>query len=854
MVCGLGKKEFVIKKGNKNRELMSLYLENEGVKFISKNAYVASIVYNGTIIANGIGTTDILVEMDGKVVEQFNVCVVDNSEKTIEYPILVNRWNGVPENFVPENLIKIEKGKWNPEKDIFVVRDVAEAYTIMADAAEKEGIFLKVTHGYRSIESQREIIEYHTNLRGKEEAMKICAPLGFSEHHTGLAIDVSAWYDKNQEKKTYRNDAYEWMENNCYKYGFMIKNLNGKESITGTVYEPWHLRYIGDVALCKYIYENYITLDEYLSENTHKSVELLFAGNVFVDAMSKREHFEKEMILNNYFKNVSKYIRMADMSICNFSGLLQHNAKFNDASIEGTEFIAKLLDKTGFNAITTLSYNLQECSFCNEKKYKEIFYKNNIEIIGDFNSENYYIKNINGINVCIISFYLDKNELDISVIINDFCKTVKKAKKRGADVAIGCVQFGKEYDSHSDSVQFYIAKKLVEAGIDAIFGMQTHVLQERYIFKHNVNGEEKEVPVYFSLGNCFSDEKENIYLNKISESIFTRLNIVYDIQEKKICSITDSYVPLKICVDKEIEIIDLNEFKYSSNNYKILNEEIYCKSIREIKYTINNYVNPTKRIFAENYLITLRVGECIDLKRDFNIDKIVKIKSEDAIVASVLKKEYLIANSLGYAGVTVTDIHNNEHLFIVSVVEGGAKEIPAVINEDNCVRDNYYPQDRVRGPKFFLSNSLSLKIQVAEAWIKMREHALSDGIKLNVVSGFRTKQDQLYRRIKYAEKNSKGAANNRFHSPGYSEHHSGYALDISVEDIKNYEEKLLAFSWLEEHSYKFGFVCRKINGDIRNISKIHLRYFEDKELVEIMHFQSYTLEEALIEKYVNNKE
>ena len=57
----------------------------------------------------------------------------------------------------------------------------------------------------------------------------------------------------------------QWLNNNCYKYGFIIRYPKGKESITGYIYEPWHIRYVGvDVATQLYNGGNWITLEEYL--------------------------------------------------------------------------------------------------------------------------------------------------------------------------------------------------------------------------------------------------------------------------------------------------------------------------------------------------------------------------------------------------------------------------------------------------------------------------------------------------------------------------------------------------------------------------------------------------------------
>ena len=130
------------------------------------------------------------------------------------------------------------------------------------DAMQKDGICFKVNYAYRSYEEQEKIIEETAKVMGMEETMKTAAPAGFSEHHTGLALDVSGAIREDGTHITENEDAYKWLADNCYKYGFMIKNLKGKEHITGFKYEPWHYRYVG-VELATTLYQKNLTLEEY---------------------------------------------------------------------------------------------------------------------------------------------------------------------------------------------------------------------------------------------------------------------------------------------------------------------------------------------------------------------------------------------------------------------------------------------------------------------------------------------------------------------------------------------------------------------------------------------------------------
>ena len=100
------------------------------------------------------------------------------------------------------------------------------------------------------------------NAVGRKKAEDYVAKPGFSEHQTGLCIDVTN-RDKYFVKGTEEAD---WIANNCYKYGFIIRYPEGKENITGISYEPWHIRYVGK-EIAKQIHNKGITLEEYLGVN-----------------------------------------------------------------------------------------------------------------------------------------------------------------------------------------------------------------------------------------------------------------------------------------------------------------------------------------------------------------------------------------------------------------------------------------------------------------------------------------------------------------------------------------------------------------------------------------------------------
>ena len=142
-----------------------------------------------------------------------------------------------------------------------VRQEVYDAFIDMWNAANEEGIYLIVNSSYRTYADQDEVYNSYKDSYGEKEADAVAARAGYSEHQTGLAIDVFS--KDNTSRATFKESlAYSWLEANAYKYGFILRYPEGKENITGYGAESWHYRYVGkDVA--EYIYENDITFDEY---------------------------------------------------------------------------------------------------------------------------------------------------------------------------------------------------------------------------------------------------------------------------------------------------------------------------------------------------------------------------------------------------------------------------------------------------------------------------------------------------------------------------------------------------------------------------------------------------------------
>lgn len=144
--------------------------------------------------------------------------------------------------------------------------ETLEAFNKMKNAAAKDNISLEIVSGFRSYEEQEVLYKEYMAEHGQKEADTFSARAGYSEHQSGLAIDVNG-----ADFSVIGQEDMKWLDKHCAEYGFIIRFPEGKENFTGYNYEPWHLRYIGkDIA--KEIKKQDICLEEYLGVTSEYQV------------------------------------------------------------------------------------------------------------------------------------------------------------------------------------------------------------------------------------------------------------------------------------------------------------------------------------------------------------------------------------------------------------------------------------------------------------------------------------------------------------------------------------------------------------------------------------------------------
>ena len=166
--------------------------------------------------------------------------------------VLVNKYNYLDKEYTPDNLVNLGR--------IRLVKCAADAFTELVNAAKEEDQYIRGVSGYRSYNYQDSLYNKYVTSDGKEKADRYSARAGYSEHQTGLALDIS------NNKSTYMDfestKEFEWMKNNAHKYGFILRYPKDKEKITGYMYEAWHYRFVG-TEIATYIKKHNITYDEY---------------------------------------------------------------------------------------------------------------------------------------------------------------------------------------------------------------------------------------------------------------------------------------------------------------------------------------------------------------------------------------------------------------------------------------------------------------------------------------------------------------------------------------------------------------------------------------------------------------
>lgn len=179
--------------------------------------------------------------------------------------ILVNKQNRAPA--VPVTLVKpdVTPTRESVAENIYMRPEAASALEALFEGAAEAGLTLYATSGYRSYSTQKAIFDRKAAERGEQAANRSVAKPGYSEHQTGLAMDIEGETTLGTGLTEAFGESPEgiWVAEHCHEYGFIIRYPRDKTNITGYIYEPWHIRYVGVEAATE-ITELGVTFEEYI--------------------------------------------------------------------------------------------------------------------------------------------------------------------------------------------------------------------------------------------------------------------------------------------------------------------------------------------------------------------------------------------------------------------------------------------------------------------------------------------------------------------------------------------------------------------------------------------------------------
>ena len=174
----------------------------------------------------------------------------------------IKMWSGTVSD-IPEGWHICDGTEGTPDlTDRFMIAGTSTGPTDVRPLNElKNGILIYGGSGYRSYSHQTSLYNNYVAKDGFDNAERYSARPGYSEHQLGLAMDI---LNKNWQFISKNDEEYTWLVNNSYKYGFILRYPEGKENITGYMYEEWHFRYFG-LELAKELYDKKLIYEEYLA-------------------------------------------------------------------------------------------------------------------------------------------------------------------------------------------------------------------------------------------------------------------------------------------------------------------------------------------------------------------------------------------------------------------------------------------------------------------------------------------------------------------------------------------------------------------------------------------------------------
>lgn len=187
------------------------------------------------------------------IVDPNSIWVVINKQRQLQ-----------PANYSPDDLVAPNIPLRTRGEEMTTRKVTAQALEAMFADAKKDGINLMLSSGYRSFNFQTGLYNRYVSQIGQASADTQSARPGYSEHQTGLAVDVEPASRQCEIEACFADTPEgKWVAANAYKYGFIIRYTPDKTAVTGYTYEPWHIRYVGPELATQMHQQNIETLEEF---------------------------------------------------------------------------------------------------------------------------------------------------------------------------------------------------------------------------------------------------------------------------------------------------------------------------------------------------------------------------------------------------------------------------------------------------------------------------------------------------------------------------------------------------------------------------------------------------------------
>lgn len=214
--------------------------------------------------------------------QRFDVRLEEAYEsEDIDCLTLVNKVNALPEDW--EGKLKTTHLTNSLGEDVEVEQRTFEAYEWLKKDLEQKGVYVDLDSARRSVKEQQDIVDRFTKKYGAAYTARTVATPGYSEHHTGLALDLYLIVDgkevtENEDLMKYP-ELWDKVHDALARHGFILRYPEGKEYVTGYGYEPWHIRYVGNVDAAKEMFANGEVLESYLGEVEDPEMEMDYGSS-----------------------------------------------------------------------------------------------------------------------------------------------------------------------------------------------------------------------------------------------------------------------------------------------------------------------------------------------------------------------------------------------------------------------------------------------------------------------------------------------------------------------------------------------------------------------------------------------